>query len=193
MEPPRSMKPCLPCAAAKVICEEESRRTRKRWAAVAVVVALALAAAGLIWNFYFRPDLEPASVERMAFPLPDKPSIAVLPFVNMSDDKSQEYFADGLVEEIINGLAKLGKLFVIARNSSFKYKGKTMDVREVGWELGVRYVLEGRVRREAQRVRVTAQLIETSTGNHLFSERYDRELKEIFATQDEITIAILRA
>ena len=135
----------------------------------------------------------PACLTNQSLPLPDKPSIAVLPFDNMSDDPKQEFFADGLAEEIINGLAKLSQLFVIARNSSFKYKGKTVDVRDVGRELGVRYVLEGSVRREAQRVRVTAQLIEASTGNHLFSERYDRELREIFATQDEITIAILRA
>jgi adenylate cyclase len=167
---------------------------RRKSVFTAVVAVLLVIIGVAIWNFYWRaPKIEPASKEKMAFPLPDKPSIAVLPFVNMSDDPKQEFFADGLAEEIINGLAKLSRLFVIARNSSFKYRGKTVDVREVGRELGVRYVMEGSVRREAQRVRVTAQLIEASTGNHLFSERYDRELKEIFATQDEITIAILRA
>jgi len=126
-------------------------------------------------------------------PLPDKPSIAVLPFLNMSDDPQQEFFGDGLAEEIINALAKLSQIFVIARNSSFIYKGKTVDVKQIGRELGVKYVMEGSVRRDAQRVRVTAQLIEAATGNHLFSERYDRELKDIFATQDEITIAVVRA
>ena len=132
------------------------------------------------------PDMPP-------LPLPDKPSIAVLPFVNMSDDPQQEFFGDGLAEEIINALAKLSQIFVIARNSSFTLKGKMVDLKQVGQELGVKYVMEGSVRRDAQRVRVTAQLIVAATGNHLFSERYDRELKDIFATQDEITIAVVRA
>ena len=131
--------------------------------------------------------------DKPPLPLPEKPSIAVLPFANMSDDPQQEFFGDGLAEEIINALAKLSQIFVIARNSSFTYKGKTVDLKQVGRELGVKYVLEGSVRRDAQRVRVTAQLIEAATGNHLFSERYDRELKDIFATQDEITIAVVRA
>jgi adenylate cyclase len=126
-------------------------------------------------------------------PLPDKPSIAVLPFVNMSDDKSQEYFSDGLTEEIISALAKLPQVFVIARNSSFTYKGKAVDVKQVGREMGVRYVLEGSVRREENRIRITAQLIDASTGHHVFSERYDRELKEIFATQEDIALKILTA
>ena len=193
-EPIRAYKVLTePEAAGRVIGEERPRPKRWRFAVLGVAFIAVLASLA-IWNFYFRaPSIEPVSEKDMAFPLPDKPSIAVLPFVNMSDDPKQEFFADGLAEEIINGLTKLSQLFVIARNSSFKYKGKTVDVREVGQELGVRYVLEGSVRREAQRVRVTAQLIEASTGNHLFSERYDRELREIFATQDEITLAILRA
>jgi adenylate cyclase len=180
-----------PEAAGRVIGERPRPRDwRLAVAGVALIVVLASLAT---WKFYLQPDVEPASVEKMAFPLPEKPSIAVLPFVNMSGAPEEENFVDGLTEQIISSLSTNGRLFVIARNSSFKYKGKTVDAREVGRELGVRYIMEGSVRREGQRVRVTAQLIEAATGNHLFSERYDRELKEIFATQDEITIAVLRA
>jgi adenylate cyclase len=139
------------------------------------------------------PKVEVASKEKLAFPLPDKPSIAVLPFVNMSGDKEQEYFSDGLTEEIINALSRLPQVFVIARNSSFTYKGKAVDVKQVGREMGVQYVLEGSVRKEANRIRITAQLIDSTSGRHVFSERYDRELKDIFAMQDEIAIKILTA
>jgi adenylate cyclase len=124
--------------------------------------------------------------------LPDKPSIAVLPFVNMSADPEHEYFCDGITEEIITGLSKISGLFVIARNSSFAYKGRSLKIQQVGRELGVRYVLEGSVRRSGNRVRITAQLIDASIGHHLWSERYDRELKDIFAIQDEITTEIMR-
>ena len=127
----------------------------------------------------------------MALPLPDKPSIAVLPFVNMSGDPQQEYFSDGLTEEIITALSKTPKLFVIARNSSSVYKGKAVNVQQVSRELGVKYVLEGSVRRSGNQLRMTAQLIDATTGSHLWAERYDRELKDIFATQDEITMKIL--
>ena len=130
---------------------------------------------------------------RAALPLPDKPSIAVLPFTNMSGDPEQEYFADGITEDIITELSRSRSLFVIARNSSFAYKGKAADIREVGRELGVRYVLEGSVRKAGNRVRVTAQLIEATTGGHLWAERYDRELADIFAVQDEITASVSRA
>jgi len=137
------------------------------------------------------PKIEVASKEKMAFPLPDKPSIAVLPFVNMSGDLKEEYFSDGLTEEIINALSKLPQVFVIARNSSFTYKGKPMKIQQVAEELGVQYVLEGSVRREGNRIRITAQFIDAITGRHVFSERYDRDLKEIFKTQDEIAIKVL--
>ena len=139
------------------------------------------------------PKMEVASKDKMAFPLPDKPSIAVLPFTNMSDDPKQEYLADGLAEGIINGLSKCEHIFVIARNSSFTYKGRPVKVRQVAEEMGVRYVLEGSVQREGNRVRITAQLIDALTGQHLFSERYDRELKDILTLQDEITVKILTA
>jgi adenylate cyclase len=131
--------------------------------------------------------------ERPALPLPDKPSIAVLAFTNMSGDPEQEYFSDGIADDIITELSRSRSLFVIARNSSFAYKGDAIDVKQVGRELGVRYVLEGSVRRGGQRVRVTAQLIDAETGNHVWAERYDRNLTDVFAVQDEITLAVTRA
>jgi adenylate cyclase len=131
--------------------------------------------------------------EKPPLPLPDKPSIAVLPFVNMSEDKPQEFFSDGLTEEIITALSKTPKLFVIARNSTFVYKGKPVNVQQVSRELGVKYVLEGSVRRSGEQLRITAQLIDATTGNHLWAERYDREMKDVFAIQDEITLRIMTA
>jgi adenylate cyclase len=123
-------------------------------------------------------------------PLPDKPSIAVLPFANMSDDPEQEYFADGMVEDAITALSRYPSLFVIARNSSFTYKGRVVDVKQVGRELGVRYVLEGSLRKSGNRIRVTAQLVDTESSNHVWAERYDRDLADIFAVQDEISEAV---
>ncbi|TIX90236.1 winged helix-turn-helix domain-containing tetratricopeptide repeat protein [Rhizobium sp. P44RR-XXIV] len=125
--------------------------------------------------------------------LPDRPSIAVLPFDNMSGDPEQDYFADGMVEDIITGLSRIKWLFVIARNSSFTYKGRAVDVTKVGRELGVRYVLEGSVRKAGNRVRITGQLIDAEDGSHLWAERYDRDLTDIFALQDEITISVVAA
>ena len=116
-----------------------------------------------------------------------KPSIAVLPFTNMSGDAEQEYFSDGITEDIITELSRFRNLFVIARNSSFTYKGRAVDVKKVGRELGVAYVLEGSVRRAGNRVRITAQLIDAETGNHVWADRFDRELTDVFAVQDEIT------
>ncbi len=123
-------------------------------------------------------------------PLPDKPSIAVLPFTNMSGDPEQEYFADGIAEDVITALARYPSLFVIARNSSFTYKGRAVDVKQVGRELGVRYVLEGGLRKAGNRIRVTAQLVEAKTGKHVWAEHYDRDLADIFVVQDEITEAV---
>jgi adenylate cyclase len=177
-----------PEAAGKVIGEKRPISRHWRWAAVALIVVAGTLA---IWNFYFRPPFEPASVKRMAFALPGNPSIAVLPFVNMSEDPKQEYFSDGLTEEIITALSQVPKVFVIDRNSTFSYKGKSVKVNQVAEELGVRYVLEGSVRKAEDRVRITAQLIDAIKGHHLWAERYDRELKDIFAVQDEITIKIL--
>ena len=126
-------------------------------------------------------------------PLPDRPSIAVLPFDNLSGDPEQEYFADGVVEEIITALSRFHHLFVIARNSSFTYKGKAVDVRQVGVELGVRYVLEGSVRKSANRVRIAGQLIEASNGTHLWADRFDGELEDIFHLQDQVTESVVGA
>ena len=128
-----------------------------------------------------------------ALPLPDKPSIAVLPFANMSGDPEQEYFADGMVEEISTALSRIRWFFVIARNSTFTYKGHAVDVKQVGCELGVRYVLEGSVRKSGNRIRITAQLVEAATGNYVWAERYDRDLADIFAVQDEITERVVAA
>ena len=136
-----------------------------------------------------------ALTERLsaAPPLPDKPSIAVLPFENMSGDPEQEYFADGMVEEIITALSRFKWLFVIARNSSFTYKGKAVNVKQVGRELGVRYVLEGSVRKAAGKVRITGQLIDAITGAHIWADRFERDLTDVFALQDEVTVAVVSA
>jgi adenylate cyclase len=133
------------------------------------------------------------AAERPALALPDKPSLAVLPFANMSGDPEQEYFADGMVEEIITGLSRVRSFFVIARNSSFTYKGRAVDVKQVGRELGVRYVLEGSVRKAGNRVRITGQLVDATSGAHVWAERYDRNLADVFALQAEIAEAVTAA
>ena len=129
----------------------------------------------------------------MPLALPDKPSIAVLPFQNMSGDPEQDYFADGMVEDIITGLSRSKSLFVIARNSSFTYKGKAVDIKQVGRELGVRYVLEGSVRKAGNRVRITGQLVDAATGNHIWADRYDSTLEDIFDLQDRVTMSVIGA
>src|SRR5262249_45625541 len=128
-----------------------------------------------------------------ALVLPAKPSIAVLPFQNISGDQEQEYFADGMVEDITSGLSRFKWLFVIARNSTLTYKGRAVDVRQVGRELGVRYALEGSVRKAAGRVRITTQLVEAENRAHIWADRYDRALDDIFALQDEITVSTVAA
>jgi adenylate cyclase len=173
---------------------EKLARSKRMPIFAGAVVVLVLAVAVGIWQFYLRrPSVEPASVEKMAHPLPEKPSIAVLPFNNMSGDPEQEYFSDGLSEEIITALSKITKLFVIARNSSFSYKGKPVKIKQVAEELGVRYVLEGSVRKAEDRVRITAQLIDALDGHHLWAERYDRDLKDIFSLQDEIAMKVINS
>jgi len=180
-----------PKYAGKVIGQKKP--IRWRWAAVAAALAVAIASAA-IWNLYpGRPPIKPASLEQMAFPLPDKPSIAVLPFENLSADPSQEYIADGISENIITALSHISDMFVIARNSTFAYKAKSVKVQQVAEDLGVRYVLEGSVQRENDRIRITAQLVDAITGHHLWAERYDRHLKDLFAMQDEITLKIATA
>ena len=137
--------------------------------------------------------IEPPVESTQALALPDKPSIAVLPFENMSGDPEQEYFADGMVEEIITALSRFKWLFVIARNSSFTFKGKAVDIKEVGRRLGVRYVLEGSVRKAAGKVRIIGQLIDAITGAHIWADRFERDLTDVFALQDEVTIAVVSA
>jgi TolB-like protein/class 3 adenylate cyclase len=160
----------------------------------AAVIALLIAAGGIgFWLKPWAPGLEPASVEGTAPPLPDKPSIAVLPFMNISDDPNQEYFADGMTDDLITDLSKVSGLFVIARNSVFTYKGRAVNVQEVGRDLGVRYVLEGSVRRAGDRVRINAQLIDATSGHHLWAERYDRDYTNVFAVQDEVIGRIVSA
>jgi TolB-like protein/class 3 adenylate cyclase/cytochrome c-type biogenesis protein CcmH/NrfG len=161
---------------------------------IAAIVALLVVAAGAtLWLRPWAPDVEPASVEHMAFPLPDTPSIAVLPFDNMSGDAEQEYFADGMTDDLITDLSKISGLFVIARNSVFTYKGMPVKVQEVARELGVRYVLEGSIRRADGKVRINAQLVDATTGHHLWADRYDRDYSEIFALQDEVIGRIVAA
>ncbi len=126
-------------------------------------------------------------------PLPDRPSIVVLPFQNMSGDPEQEYFADGMVEEITTALSRIRWLFVIARNSAFTYKGRAVDIRQVGRELGVRYVLEGSVRQAGGRVRITGQLVEAEAGNHIWADRFDGDLADVFELQDRVTEAVAQA
>lgn len=182
--------PEQPCGA-----RERARSKGHAFRAKLALTALALAAAAGFW-FGIRhgePPPETASEAKMALPLPDRPSIAVLPFDNMSDDPEQEYFSDGLTEDIITALSRIPDLFVIARNSTFAYKGKPVKIQEVSEALGVRYVLEGSVRRSESTVRVTSQLIDALTGHHLWAEKYDRDLKDIFALQDEITFEIVSA
>ena len=152
-----------------------------------VIVLLMLLAAGG-WAGWRRLGTPAAGLA-----LPDKPSVAVLPFTNLSRDPAQEYFSDGVTEDLITGLSKISGLFVIARNSAFTYKGQAVKVGEVARDLGVRYVLEGSVQRADSRVRITAQLVDAATGYHVWAERYDREVRDIFALQDEVTREIVRA
>ena len=185
-----------PEAIGKVIGEKKPEPVQ-RMSALAVVIVLILVAGGLaIWKYYsgtVTPPMEVASVEKMALPLPHKPSIAVLPFDNMSDDPKQEYFSDGITEDLITDLSKISGLFVIARNSTFTYKGKPVKVQQVAEDLGVRYVLEGSVRKAGEKVRINAQLVDATTGHHLWAERLDGQLGDIFALQDRFTRKIVNA
>ena len=177
-------------SAAKPV---QARKSWTRPALAAGLGALAVVAGVLFWQRPWAPDVEPASIERMAFPLPEKPSIAVLPFDNLSGDPEQEYFADGMTDDLITDLSRLSGLFVIARNSVFTYKNKPVKVQQVAEELGVRYVLEGSVRRVGGQVRINTQLVDATTGRHLWAERYDRDYKDIFALEDEVIGRIVSA
>jgi adenylate cyclase len=179
-----------PEAATPAARKAGPRRWQKATLTVAAVL-IVVAGAWAIWNFYFhRPSTEPASLEKMAYPLPDNPSIAVLPFDNLSGDPEQEYIADAISENIITALSHLPQMFVIARNSSFTYKGKPVKVQQVSEELGVRYVLEGSILKSGEKIRITAQLIDALTGGHIWSKRFDRDFDDLLALIDEIIWAI---
>ena len=187
-----------PEAAGKVIGEKKAKP--KQWQMAAdglVAMVIVVVAALVIWTFYFH--LLPIQYggclqgEDGLSPCRTSPPLPCFPFVNMSGDPKEDYFSDGLTEQIITSLSKFQRLFVIARNSTFVYKGKPVKIQKVAEDLGVRYVLEGSVQKSGDRVRITAQLIDAITGRHIWSERYDRELKDIFALQDEITIKIMQA
>ncbi|UCF84789.1 MAG: hypothetical protein JSV50_03930, partial [Desulfobacteraceae bacterium] len=185
----------FPGAAAHRVIKAK-KAVSKTWRNVVMIIVgiFIVGAAVVVWKFYLRPSpIEPASIEKMAYPLPEKPSVAVLPFVNMSGDPEQEFFSDGLTDQIIASLSRAPELFVIARNSTFTYKGKSVKVQQVAEDLGVRYVLEGSVRTSADKLRVTVQLIDVLKGHHLWSEQYDREMKDLFAVQDDITMQIMKA
>ena len=181
----------------KMIVKTWSRM--KQWQKVALTIGIALlqVGGGLVVKKYFdRPPSPPvttASVQKAALPLPDKPSIAVLPFENMTGDPKQEYFADGFTEQIITSLSKIPALFVISRNSTFTYKGKPVKVQQVSGELGVRYVLEGSVQKSSGRIRINVQLVDAISGQHVWAQSYDRDLKDIFGLQDEVILKIASA
>jgi adenylate cyclase len=178
--------------AGKVIAEKKPKsRTFRNAAFSALALIVLVIGAMVIWNNYFRVKIEPASLDKMAYPLPDKPSIAVLPFDNLSGDPKQAYFCDGISEGIITALSKIPKLFVIARHSSFVYKNKAVKVQQVSEELGVQFVIEGSVQIANSRLRITAQLIDALKGHHIWSEKYDRRIEDLFKTQDAITKEII--
>ena len=185
-----------PEAAGKVVGEARPGPRLKSSAAVAAVVgvfALAVVAGSIAWWQPWQSSPPPAPTPAESAPLPDKPSIVVLPFANLSGDREQEYFSDGMTGDLITDLSKLSGLMVIARNTSFTYKGRAVNVREVAKELGVRYVLEGSVRASGGRVRINAQLIDAQTGGNVWAERFDRELGDIFTLQDDVTERIVSA
>jgi adenylate cyclase len=187
-----------PRARAPAVRQPQRLAAKTWWRGALAVVGLVLLLGGgvTVWQRVFRPPASPGvgpAKEVPTLPWPDKPSIAVLPFVNLSGDPAQEYFSDGMTEVLITDLSKVADLFVIARNSVFTYKGKAVKPEQVGRELGVRYVLEGSVLKAGDKVRITAQLVDATTAYHLWAERYDRDLQDIFALQDELTQKILLA
>ena len=184
------MQPRVTVAGEMV--KEKPANLRRKTIILGAVAVLVVAVAVGIWQFYMRrPAVEPASVDKMAFALPERPSIAVLPFDNLSDDPRQVYFCDGMTEDLITDLSKISGMLVIARNSTFAYKGKPIKIKQVAEELGVRYVLKGSVRKAENKVRITAQLIDAITGHHIWADRYDGNLKDVFSLQDKVTRSIV--
>ena len=183
-----------PASAGKLVGEKKTKVPVK-YILVALFLVIIFSAGGVaIWSTMSDdPESQSSLKSRTSLPLPDKPSIAVLPFINMSDDPQQEYFVDGMTEDLITDLSQMSGLFVIARNSTFVYKGKSVSIEQVSEELGVRYILEGSVRKAGSQVRINAQLIDASVGNQMWAKRYDGNLDNIFALQDEITQKIFTA
>ena len=183
-----------PNAAARKALAVSRKPWYRQWQALALgVAAIAFLASAGLWLFARGPVIEPASPGRMAFPLPDKPSLAILPFDNLSDDPSQEHFADGMTDDLITDLSKVAELFVIARNSTFIYKGQAAPIRQVAEDLGVRYVIEGSVRRAGDTIRVNAQLTDATTGGPVWAERFDGGVADIFAAQGSFVRQITKA
>ncbi|WP_264214311.1 tetratricopeptide repeat protein [Leisingera thetidis] len=173
-------------APPKTPAREPPGRIRWRLALISAVVVLAVVIGGAVWWQAQGPDFSPARIDRMAYDLPDEPSLAVLPFSNLSNDPEQQYFADGIANDLITDLSKFKSLFVISANSTFSYKGKAVKVQQVAEELGVRYVLEGSIQRTGDTIRINVQLIDALSGYHLWAERYDRKAEDLFAIQSEI-------
>ena len=174
--------------------QQPAKRSSGRPALIAAIAASLLIVGGLIsWLQPWKSGVERVDPTKMAYALPDKPSVAVLPFENLSADKEQAYFSDGITEDIITDLSKISGLFVVARSSTFTYKGKSVKVRQVAEDLGVRYVLEGSVRRANEKIRITAQLIDAVKGNHIWAERFDRDLKDVFSVQSEVARQVAKA
>jgi adenylate cyclase len=183
-----------PQAAGKVIGEKRIRSKPLQWAVVATGVVIVGLAAVAIWHFYFRSTSPPekvSTISKLGVPLTDRASIAVLPFTNLSGDPEQEYFSDGITNDIITDLSKFREMLVIASNTVFTYKGQAVKVKDVSRELGVRYVLEGSVQKLSNKVRINAQLIDANTGHHLWAERYSRDINDLFAVQNEIVQTIV--
>ena len=192
-EPVRIYRVLLtPDHEGQVLGEQIKRPSETRKVYVAAIVVFLVCSATLLWMYYpQRSEFEPASVDKMAFPLPVEPSIAVLPFTNMSGHSEQDYLSDGFTEHIITSLSKVPYIMVIARNSAFAYKGKSLRIQQIAEELSVRYLLEGSLQRSDDRLRITVQLIDAIKGYNLWAENYDRNLKDIFALQDEIAMKIM--
>lgn len=186
------LKPGEAIPSPEAIHQRKPTKPLETLAAVATVI-LAVAGGIAFWFQPWVPEEEPATVERMALPLPDKPSVAVLPFENISEDEEQEFFSDGITEDIITDLSKISGLFVVARDATFAYKRSRVKIRQVAEDFGVQYVLDGSVRRSENSVRITAQLIDTLRGNHIWADRYDRELRDVFAVQSEVAAQVVKA
>ena len=180
--------------AGKLIGEKKTLFIKRPWLVFAGLAFIVFTVGAVtLWKTIRQPEIEAAQIEKMAYALPEKPSLAVLPFVNLSDDPKQEYFSDGLTDEIITALSKVPKIFVIARDSVFSLKGEAVKFNKVAEELGVRYVLHGSVRKEGNKVRISTQLVDALSGHHVWADRYDRDVEEIFTVQEDLTKNIITA